>query len=354
MKADAELNHIWSKHFDRHGGFQFIRELPGGDLLAGINLDTAGAVVARMDAQGNFLWCKSYIRPGGMVHDCVVESDSTYIITGVTDSVAAAGQKLFMLKLNGAGDVQWCRGYQCAQYWYFDLGPSRIAKADDGNYVLLATSGSGPVLMKVDPNGDALWTRCFRSQGYAYETADLLACANGDFLLSGIVYGTLPQGNTGLPYIFRTDSTGHLPCLEVPPPPLGQLDLFPTDSSFTLTSVDGATMYPTSVNDTVFAPINVYDACIVTSVQDPFRPRSTKPRVHPNPNTGRFTVEFPDPLTVDSFYSVYDAVGRLLFQRPLVKGRGTEEIDLSRFGKGTYLIRFTTPEAVSQERVVVQ
>ncbi len=76
--------------------------------------------------------------------------------------------------------------------------------------------------------------------------------------------------------------------------------------------------------------------------------------LHPNPNTGHFTLQFPDPLAADSFYSVYDAVGMLLFQRPLAKGTESEEIDLSRFGKGTYLVRVTGKDGVCNERVVVQ
>ena len=39
---------LWSKRFPNQGGFHFIKELPGGDLLAGISMDTAGATVARM------------------------------------------------------------------------------------------------------------------------------------------------------------------------------------------------------------------------------------------------------------------------------------------------------------------
>ncbi|MCB0778368.1 MAG: hypothetical protein KDC03_02290, partial [Flavobacteriales bacterium] len=31
---------------------------------------------------------------------------------------------------------------------------------------------------------------------------------------------------------------------------------------------------------------------------------------HPNPTTGRFTMEFPDPLMAESYYSVYDVMGR--------------------------------------------
>jgi hypothetical protein len=76
--------------------------------------------------------------------------------------------------------------------------------------------------------------------------------------------------------------------------------------------------------------------------------------VYPNPNTGRFTVQFSDPLVAESYYSVYDAMGKLLYQRPLPKGRQTEEVDLSRFGAGTYVIRFTDKEGSCHERVVVE
>lgn len=77
-------------------------------------------------------------------------------------------------------------------------------------------------------------------------------------------------------------------------------------------------------------------------------------RPQPNPNTGRFTLDFPDPLMADSFYSVYDAVGKLLFQRPLRAGQQSEEIDLSRFGRGTYLVRINGKDGLNHERVVVQ
>jgi hypothetical protein len=116
--------------------------------------------------------------------------------------------------------------------------------------------------------------------------------------------------------------------------------------------VDGATTFPGAVTDTAYAPFTVYDGCIITSIQDPMRPHQV--HIRPNPNTGRFTLAFPHPLTADSFYSVYDAVGKLLFQRPLAKGQESEEIDLARYGKGMYLIRFSDRDGVCSERVVVE
>ena len=367
MRTDPSGAPLWARSFGAHGGFQFIKELPGGDLLAGINMDTAGAVVARMDANGNFLWCKSYMRPKGMVHDAIIESDSSFVITGFTDSTnlfafiplpADFQPKLFMMKLNGAGDVQWCKGYDSDPYHWYTSQWSRIERTLDGQYAVLATLGEQgynffyrPFLMKTDLNGDTLWTRSHGKTDFIYYTRDFLACSDGGFMFSGGIWGNLPDNNSGLPYIYKTDSLGNFSCSQRVHT-VQVSDLFPSDSSFTLTSIDGATMYPAFVNDTLFDPIVVYDGCTFSTGFDPTRSRNLK--VRPNPTAGRVTVEFADPLMAESYYSVYDAMGKLLYQRPLPTGATTEQIDLSRFGKGTYVIKFTDPEGVRHERVVLE
>jgi len=368
LKADSTGAPVWAKQFSNHGGFQFIKELPSGDVLAGINMDSAGTVVARMDAAGNFLWTKSYFRPSGMIQDCLIESDSSFVITGYTDSTNTLFNdplppdyqpKLFMMKLNGNGDVQWCKGYDSAPNLWYTRG-QRIEQTLDGNYILLADLGAigsniwyRPFLMKTDQNGDTLWTRSVGRNGFAYTTKDLLVYSDGGYLFNGIIYGNLPGAHTGLPYIFKTDSLGHLPCWEQRHQ-TEVSDLFPTDSSFMLTSVDGATVHPAFVSDTAFDPIVVYDGCTFTIGISPSTGRSKNIKVHPNPNQGRFTVEFNDRLTAESFYSVYDTMGKLLYQHPIPKGKETEEIDLSRFGKGIYLLQFNLKDVVHTERVVVE
>jgi hypothetical protein len=370
LKVDTTLAPIWAKRFVHHGGIQFMKELPGGDLLAGINMDSAGAVLARMDAMGNFLWTRSYIRPSGMAHDAIIESDSSFIITGFTDSTASTNPftplpatfqpKLFMMKLNGNGDVQWCKGYDSAPNYWYTRQWSRIERTLDGNYVVLATLGTPgfhffdkPFLMKLDQNGDTLWTRSMGRNNYSYYTRDLLAVSDGGFMFSGIIWGSLPGGNSGLPYIYKTDSMGHFPCWEQTHT-VQVTNLFPTDSSVTLHSIDGAVMQPAFITDTVFDPITVYDGCtFTTGIPDAVR-RSRGMKIRPNPTPGQFTVDFKDPLEADSFYSVYDELGRLLYQRPLPTGEVQEEIDLSQFGKGMYVLQVTDPEGVRVERVVVE
>jgi hypothetical protein len=155
-------------------------------------------------------------------------------------------------------------------------------------------------------------------------------------------------------YIFKTDSLGHLPCSEAPPAPLHITQLFPVDSNITLTSVDGAVTYPAYALATMCNAITTLDGCTITSTPNPVLSNLDKPRIRPNPTTGRITVQFTDPLTAESYYSVYDTMGRLLYQRPLPQGQQTEEVDLSRFGQGTYVLKFTSPEGVCFERVVLE
>jgi len=367
LRVDPMGTPVWSKQFNHSGCINFVRELPSGDLLAGITMDTAGIAVARLDAGGNILWCKSYIRPKGMVRDCLIESDDSFILTGYTDVIATPSvfqlppgydPKLFLMKLNGAGDVQWCRGYENGPGWYAEIG-SQIVQAQDGNYVVLANSGipnykleDQPFLMKTDQNGDTLWTRSMGMNGYRYLTVDLIASSDGGYYYDGGAYGNFHPGS-GATFLFKTDSLGHLPChershlVEVS-------DLFPVDSSFTLSSTDGAIAWPTAVPDTIPGFTIMDDGCTFFTGLAPMRRQPRNMSVRPNPNTGRFTMAFPDPLMAESYYSVYDAMGRLLYQRPLPTGATAEEIDLSRFGKGTYVIKLTDPDGVCFERVVLE
>ncbi|MCB0774405.1 MAG: T9SS type A sorting domain-containing protein [Flavobacteriales bacterium] len=336
-----------------------MKELPGGDLLAGLNMDTAGAAVARLDANGNMLWCKSYIRPKGVVHDAVVESDSSFVITGYTDSTGSTNPleplppgydpKLFLLKLNGTGEVQWCKAYDGTDLWNARQGQHTVPASDNG-YVLMAQAGGKPVLLKTDDNGDTLWTRTTNTPTYHYDVIDMIGREDGGYMMSMNVIG----GELNGPALMKTDALGHFPCGDRSYP-VQVLDLFPVDSAFTLVPASsGATAYPVTFRDTVFDPMVPYDLCnIVTAVPDPLH-MEHRITVRPNPTTGRFTLAFPDPLTADSFYSVYDAVGKLLFQRPLAKGQESEEMDLSRFGRGTYVVRITSRDGVCNERVVVQ
>ena len=373
LRVNETLEPRWGKRVSRGGGFQFIKELPGGDLLAGINMDTAGVVVARLDPDGNFLWSKSYIRPRGIVQDALVESDDSFILVGYTDSTGSTNPfipepptfqpKLFMMKLSGDGAVQWCRGWQSPTNLWYTRKYCTIERTPDGRIIVLSTLAYPenhlwyrPFLMKTDQSGDTLWTRSMGRDDYRYKTQNLTVAADGGILMSGIIYGDMPGGNSSLEYIYKVDSLGHFPCWERFHP-VQTMDLFPVDSSFTLIAEDVPVIAtPVLVTDSVLdsGPYTIYDGCTFTTGM-PTRPsRSRAMSIRPNPNTGRFTVEFQDPLMAESYYSVYDALGKLLLQRAAAHGQRTQEVDLGRYGSGTYVIKFTDAEGTCYEQVVVE
>jgi hypothetical protein len=352
----------WARRFVNSGGIRFIKELPGGDLIAGMNMDTAGAVITRMTADGEILWSKSYFRPRGMMTDCLIGSDDEFTVIGFNDSSATTvgfiepadpnyQPKLVMMHLNGMGEIQWSKAYDSApNYWYTRDG-ARIKLAPDGNAIIYGNAGipgynSGyhAFLMKTDLNGDTLWSRSYGTNDELYTTKDVLPCADGTILCSG---GELWQGT----FLFRTDTLGYLPCRNLTHQ-LVVTEIFPTDSAVTLSYIEGAEAFPAFLTPVSYPLSEVTDACM-TGIAGHSRARG-RIRVRPNPTPGRITLSFPDPLQRDTYYSVIDATGRLLYQRPLPAGGTEEDIDLSRFGRGTYILRITDPDGQRNERVVVE
>ena len=362
IRTDVTGSVRWAHRFANSGGISFIKELPGGDLIAGMNMDTAGAVVTRMTSDGNILWSKSYFRPRGMMTDCLIGTDGAFTVIGFNDSSATTvgflepadpsyQPKLVMLHLDGAGEVQWSKTYDSApNYWYTRDG-ARIELSADGNAIIYGNIGLPgynspyrPFLMKTDLNGDTLWTRSYGAIGDLYNVRDVLPCNDGSILCSG---GELWQGS----FLFRTDTLGYLPCHNQTHQ-LAVTEIFPTDSAVTLSYTEGAEDFPAFLTPVSYPLSAVTDACM-TGIAGHSRARG-RIRIRPNPTPGRITVSFPDPLERDTYYSVIDATGRLLYQRPLPAGGTEEDIDLSRFGAGTYILRITDPDGQRNERVVVE
>lgn len=368
LKADPVGLPIWGRRYAHTGGFGSVKELSNGDLLAAINLDTAGAVVARMDASGNMLWCNSYFRPGGMVQDVLVQSDDSFIVVGYTDSIGLRvnappplpeyDPTLFMMKLDGAGSVQWCKGYQVEDLWYTNWRGARVVATQDNKLAVLANLGVNPfdlahqtILMKTDLNGDTLWSRSPGVEAFDYYGLDLVACSDGGYMMQGWITGpsiALPaQANS---YVCKTDSLGHVPCFETWQP-VEVFDLFPVDSAVTLHSVTGLTVHPAIAQAAIWEPYVAYDPCLYNAM-----PPTQAGRFHlfPNPCGGILNMEFTEPLMPYSDCSVYDGMGKLVLQEPLPGTTMRFQLDLSHLGSGSYIIKLTIPDGVFHEQVMVE
>ncbi|KAF5040151.1 hypothetical protein DSECCO2_536430 [anaerobic digester metagenome] len=98
---------------------------------------------------------------------CIQTSDGGYIVTGSTDSYGLGGWDIYLIKTDEYGDTIWTKAYGGAGY---DVSTDIIA-TNDGNYVICGITdsygyGNNDVyLIKIDQNGDTLWTKTYGGTG---------------------------------------------------------------------------------------------------------------------------------------------------------------------------------------------
>jgi hypothetical protein len=348
LRCTAQGALVWAKNFDQPGGVAFVKELPNEDLLVGHNLSGLRGALSRLSHTGEILWTKGYNSYNGSIMDGVIHDEDSFTVIGFRDSLDGSisnnSKYLYMMRLNGQGQNNFVRAYRSENSSWYNSN-AKIVITSDNKLAILSTHRSKPILMKLDMNGDTIWTRSYYESGYYYSTMGLFACSNG----------SLMYNFHGGPFhhLVRTDPQGYLPCNNFYNR-IAVHELIVSDTNLVLTSVDGAQVFPAQVTPTPCEDLGLQHPCIADPLAVPDWMQKPRPRILPNPTPGRITVDLPTALLPDSFYSVFDATGRLLYERPLPPGTTTTDIDLSRFGTGTYLLRITEPDGQRNERVVVE
>jgi hypothetical protein len=267
MKLDADGLIQWQTRFDKNNN-QFgtsVAALSGeGYALAGRSGGSdSESWVLRVDEQGNLLWQRSLNHSAYKEepHDLAPTSDDGMVITGYYDD-PLSGERLFIMKLNSSGDVEWEKssnqnsnfvekGYEVEQtsdggyivigtvqapnvndLWILKLDgigniqwqktislpnfgasdiPPTIQETTDDGFILSATTYDVPgfediLLWKLNATGDIQWQKKIGS-GNSEETNDIQQAADGGFLLVG--FGGFVGVGTGDLFL-KLDSSGNI------------------------------------------------------------------------------------------------------------------------------------------------
>lgn len=181
LRTDSLGNQIWAK--TRGGssddaGQSVLQTDDGGFLVAGWTKSYgpgiptyANVYLIKTNLTGDTLWTRNY---GGADEDCGYglqkTADSGFIIAGSTKSTGAGEEDMYCIKTDSTGDTVWSRAYGGAAT---DKAQA-IACASTGGYLLAGNTFSfGPgtpdssngYLVRIDDNGDTLWTRTFGGIG---------------------------------------------------------------------------------------------------------------------------------------------------------------------------------------------
>jgi hypothetical protein len=217
VRTNGAGDTLWTKEYGSLGwGFcrDVIEDEDGGFVICGgINSDV---LLFKVDSQGSVLWEKEY---GGWDYDegysLRKTTDHGFILCGYTKSFGTEYENVYWVKTDSVGDLQW-------QNSYSGLTVSRglcVRQTFDGKYIICGYTGyvvdksspaPGFLMIKLDVNGDTLWTKTYGgSEAYSVvETADhgYLACGNFQYS-SSVTYFEL----------LRTDMDGSLVWMNILP-----------------------------------------------------------------------------------------------------------------------------------------
>ncbi|MBD3286692.1 hypothetical protein GF359_08845 [candidate division WOR-3 bacterium] len=209
MNIDEEGNTVWERTYpwiDRCSNTLY-RTADEGFIIAGLYYGDSSLVqLLKTNSQGDTLW-RRYYKAFYASHDAFcTASESGYFLAG------EGNDGIWIMKMDEAGDSLWTRYLgEKKRMPYMDCILS-LRKTSDGGYILaggkdlvyncdVATEGS-LLLIKIDANGDTLWSREYGGEGgqvgnFVQETSD------GGYIVVGVT--TTPDGSNTDIYLVKTE-----------------------------------------------------------------------------------------------------------------------------------------------------
>ncbi|MCB9637912.1 MAG: hypothetical protein H6727_03295 [Myxococcales bacterium] len=184
-----------------------------------VNATGRGILVAKMDAQGNWLWVKQTVGMGGSSGTGITvdAQGDAYLVGNFTQSVSFGSTTLtassmsdyFVAKIDGSGQWQWA--IQSGNAVLSVLGLNVAVDANGmlfitgmtqgpltfGTHTLSSTSSTSVFVAEMDPSGK--WICAIQTGGQgAYGSATIDVNVHGDFRITGSFRGNTTFGQTQL------------------------------------------------------------------------------------------------------------------------------------------------------------
>jgi hypothetical protein len=171
IRTDASGDTLWIRTYGGAGpdqGYSVRQASDGGFIVTGTYqayyYTTSDVYVIRTDANGDSLWARTFGGSGDDYGRSVWQtSDGGFIVGGHTNSFGAGRSDAYLIRLDADGDSLWTRTYGGAERDHCRA----VLETFDGRLVALGSTESyGPgwfaiYLIKTDADGDTLWTRTY-------------------------------------------------------------------------------------------------------------------------------------------------------------------------------------------------
>jgi hypothetical protein len=217
-RCDANGDTLWNRNY---GGAHYQAAYSvahvdaggadGGFIACGstnLGLSTDELYVVRIDTNGDTLWTRYY---GDPAHDdegqeVIQTSDGGFLALGRGYNAANSTTDLFMIKIDASGNQVWSKYYGSSTGSDYGYGAVQLPDGGFGISGMYNASGNNNIwLLRIDSNGDTLWTRNYDLHGSTDRGDDIALADDGGFVIGG---RTSNGGNLRM-MAMKTDSLGN-------------------------------------------------------------------------------------------------------------------------------------------------
>ena len=207
----------WDKHIGRfHSEFaaSVHQTFDGGYAIAGQTNSTTYSdnefYIVKTDSAGNLQWSKM-IGGSGQEHgyDTKQTSDSGYVMVGNTSGFGSGGNDIYAVKLDSAGVLEWAEAVGGSG----DETANSVIQSADGGYAIagytngFGAAGNDVYVVKLDALGNISWTKTIGGSDPDYGTS-IKQTTDGGYVIGG--HSLSFNGSSYRAYIVKLDGAGNL------------------------------------------------------------------------------------------------------------------------------------------------
>ncbi|MBK8144757.1 MAG: T9SS type A sorting domain-containing protein [Bacteroidetes bacterium] len=196
LKTNSMGDTTWSKTYggitDNESGFCIKQTSDGGYIVSGVASSFADAsgdmYIIKIKANGDTTWTRTY---GGIGYEwgasILQTTDGGYIFTGQTPAFGAGAFDVYLVKINGFGNIEWTKTYGGVGSEY----GTAVQQTSDGGYIIVGSNdnnfgfgGSDFYLVKTDATGNHIWSKTYGNSGFE-EGKAVKQTLDGGYIIAG-------------------------------------------------------------------------------------------------------------------------------------------------------------------------